>query len=49
MAGTESDNDTFRRISPTEALKLVLSSGGPNRSIHDAAKDLTGQPCLERS
>jgi hypothetical protein len=43
MAGTDGDNSTPRPISPispTEALRLVLSSK-PNRSIHQAAKDLT--------
>src|SRR6478672_99388 len=44
MPGTAADRSTTPRpispISPTEALKLVLSRD-PNRSIHEAAKDLT--------
>jgi hypothetical protein len=44
MAETAADRSTtphpISPISPTEALKLVLSRD-PNRSIHEAAKDLT--------
>src|SRR6266480_2342793 len=44
MAGTGIDHSTTPRpispILPTGALRLMLSSD-PNRSIHDAAKDLT--------
>jgi hypothetical protein len=43
MPGTAEDHSTTPRpispISPTEALKLVLSQD-PNRSIHDAVQDL---------
>jgi hypothetical protein len=40
MAGTEVNGNTSRRISPTQAVKLVFSSD-PDRSIHDAARDVT--------
>ena len=44
MAGIAADRSTTPRpislISPTEALKLVLSRD-PNRSIHEAARVLT--------